>query len=375
MLNQGFNNFDSSLIEYLNSNGYNTQNYMVSPTSFRAALALAVVGSEGETQEKLLNAMGFESLDEVYVWYDKVLTAINTFADDLEADKKEYASNKWYDGDEPDGAFSIANSVWNNTDEAGNFKNEYINLIANNFKAIASEVSGDEITDKINQWVNKETNGMIKEIGQDLSDNTSVLVNAVYLRTAWMDKFDEGFTKKGEFHTAAGNTLTKDFMSNESRYSYYNDNNTQLVILPMNGNIKAAFVIGNNSNILDKIDKATQEEVLVTIPKFELETSINGLTGYLEAHGAEIAMSPEANFSAMSDDSDWYINNILQKSKVKLDEDGIEAAAVTAIMIKTTGFFEKPEPKVFTADVPFSFYIYSDVNDSLELLFYGQYLE
>ena len=74
-------------------------------------------------------------------------------------------------------------------------------------------------------------------------------------------------------------------------------------------------------------------------------------------------------------DFPWFIDDIIQKTKIKTDEDGIEAAAVTAIEVKATGFMEpdQSKPKEFIADHPFSFYIYSGLwNENPEMLFYGQ---
>ena len=75
-------------------------------------------------------------------------------------------------------------------------------------------------------------------------------------------------------------------------------------------------------------------------------------------------------------DHNIYVDDIIQKTKIKLDEDGVEAAAVTAIMEKVTAMPIEPEqPFVFTADKPFSFYIYTTCNDVTALMFSGEIVD
>ena len=219
---------------------------------------------------------------------------------------------------------------------------------------------------------------MIPAIVGDLSQADAVLVNALYLRTAWVNAFDDFATAPGEFAAIDGGTVVKDFMRRQERAAYYEDETTQLVVLPMKGGVNAAFILGDTSDIREKLDAAEWQEVIVTLPKFEIETSFDNseLVEYLKAVGAGVAFTDDADFSAMCPDTPWCIDDIIQKAKIKVDEDGIEAAAVTAIMVTTTGDDPNPsQPKEFTADRPFSFYLYTDAGENPELLFYGQYVK
>ena len=65
MNNTNTDDFNKALVEYMENSGYAKENYMVSPTSFRAALALAVAGADTDTREELINAMGFNDMDEL----------------------------------------------------------------------------------------------------------------------------------------------------------------------------------------------------------------------------------------------------------------------------------------------------------------------
>lgn len=379
---RGITAFDAALIDFLEQQGFLEENYMVSPTSFRAALALAVAGADTETKDQLIHAMGFERMDEVNAWYDSVRSYIDDFALDLETAKERFEQEKAYMPDSaeaPDRAFRIANSVWHNADQAGTMAPAYIEYVRAHYGASAADVPASELTDAVNGWVRDETNGLIPSIADDLSDVDAVLVNALYLRTNWSKAFANWATASDAFTTIDGERTQKDFMQQQETYLYYEDEDSKLVSIPMEGGVTAVFVLGNAGSLEDKLARGTYEEVVVKLPKFEIETSLEQreLVSFLESRGAYLPFSPvpgDADFSVMSRDAAWYISDIIQKSRIKVDEDGIEAAAVTAIMMKLTSalIVDPPQPKEFIADRPFSFYILAGSGEARELLFFGQ---
>jgi len=369
--------FTASLVAFMEANGFKDKNYLISPTSFRAALALAVSGADGETKDELLKTMGFSDMDELIEWYESVEGSVKSYADWLEQAKKEFKEYSDYygeDADEPDGAFDIENSVWRNTKASGKLSKEYIDYVSKHFGATADNVSEKKITETVNEWINKNTNGLIPSISNDLSKADLILVNTIYLRTSWINDFYEGATKEGDFTTASGKTVKKDFMHQQEKFRYYEDKNGKLVVLPMNGGINAVFVLGEIDDIRTALSKASYEEVAVTLPKFECETSFsdNELIEFCKARGCNSAFNENADFSLMSEEMAMYITDIIQKTKIKVDEKGIEAAAATVIMMTEGAALEEPEIKEFIADRPFKYML---MTDDSELLFYGQYVE
>ena len=166
-------------------------------------------------------------------------------------------------------------------------------------------------------------------------------------------------------------------MTNTDHFAYYEDEETKLVILPMEGGVSMAFVLGSSEGLSEKISKASSENVTVTIPKMDLETEFSHgeFVDFLKEYGVNLAFDSEmADFSAMIDHQ-VFVSDIIQKTRIKLDEEGVEAAAVTAIMVRDTAIFEPEEPKVFTADQPFSFYIYTTCNDTTAIMFAGEIVE
>lgn len=122
------------------------------------------------------------------------------------------------------------------------------------------------------------------------------------------------------------------------------------------------------------------EDVKVSIPKFEVETSFNNkeLIKYLAQKGVVLALDDTgiADFTPMVEGQDIYIDDIVQKTKVSIDENGAEAAAATAvIMMEATSAGPITQPKEFVANKPFSYYIYTNTDNGPEIMFYGQYVK
>ncbi len=371
--------FDKELMEFVEESGFAEQNYMVSPTSFRAALALAVAGADTETKEELIRAMGFNDMDEVNAWYASVSHIIEDFDTDIRAAVKDYNQNKeWYpdDTEKPEGALILLNSIWHNSDRNGKFGKEYVNYVEKNYAAAAYEENAAKITGEVNNWVKKGTNGLIPSISDDLSGANAVLVNTLYLKSSWVNCFESYATSTGTFTTAKGEKVEKEFMNQKERFRFYEDAKGKLIVLPLKGGVDAVFVLGDVGDVNKALEKAYYEDVIVKLPKFDVESSFNQkeFIQFLRERGAGLAFIEDADFSVMCPDTPWMIDDIIQKTRIKVNEDGLEAAAATAILMVDGALPIETKPKEFIADQPFKFYICAGEDDS-EVLFCGQVVE
>ncbi len=372
--------FDSSLIDFLENNGFGESNYMVSPTSFKAAMALAVTGADSETKEQLLEALGFESMDELNEWYESVDASVKAFNAEVKAPKDGESDNDVISfspgGSDPEGYFRMLNSIWHNSDRGGDFSKSYKEAVLSALDAKAENLPASELTDAVNNWVDKGTNGLIPQIADDLSDIDVVLINTLYLRSGWVREFNETATHEDEFTALNGSRVTKEFMEQQASFNYYENDDDKAVILPLHGGINVVFMLGDSLELKDVLDKAQQQTVHVKLPKFESDTAFcsREFVDYLIKRGADKAFTPAADFSGMSDDTDLFISDIIQKTRIKLDEKGVEAAAATAVMALGAALPGMQEVKEFVADEPFRFMIVTD-SDSPEILFYGRIVE
>ncbi len=372
--------FDSSLISFLENNGFGESNYMVSPTSFKAAMALAVAGADSETKEQLLSALGFKNTDELNEWYESVDASVQAFNAVVKAPKEKNSDNEMavfgLGGGAPEGSFKMLNSIWHNADRGGDFSKSYKESVLATFNAKAENLPSGELTGAVNDWVDKGTDGLISRIADDLSAIDVVLINTLYLRSAWVKDFDEAATHEDEFKTLKGNTVKKDFMEQQAFFNYYEADNGKAAILPLYGQVNVVLMLGDSIELQDVLDKSQSQMVHVKLPKFEADTTFcnSEFVNYLSKRGAELPFTSSADFSKMSDDTDLFISDIIQKTRVKFDEKGVEAAAATAVMALGAALPGVQEVKEFVADEPFRFMIVTD-SENPEVLFYGRIVE
>lgn len=359
----GINELDGKVISYLMANGLEQKSFTVSPLSLKAALALTAIGAEGETQRQILDALGFADVDALKTWYASVLVGVADF------------DSRVFGDDRADSAYRVVNAIFHNADCDGTFRDSYKELASKLLAAYASSHPAAQITDAVNEWVREQTGGMIPSIVNDASQSAAVLVNALYLKTKWAEPYNP--SPVTDFTTVTGNTVQKEFITRTEKNRYYADDDCQLVVLPLQGGIEMVLVLGDGTNLAEKLSKAEYRKTQVTLPKFEVESSFDKkeLVKCLQAMGCgRMFVDGGAEFDPMFTEG-VFVDDIIQKAKVKVDEKGLEAAAATAvIMMRNTGVLNPEEPVVFTADHPFQFAILRE-DEAPELLFWGQVME
>ncbi|WP_081679441.1 serpin family protein [Butyrivibrio sp. XPD2002] len=349
--------FDRGLIDFLEDEGYRNENYMVSPASLRAVIGLAVAGADSDTKSELLKAAGFSNEAEMNMWYNAMVNAPDTSADDF--------------------AFKMLNSAWHNSKLKGELSPDYKDYIKNHYGAEAQDIAADEITDAVNNWVNEGTDGLIPTIANDLSEKDLVLVNTLYLKSSWIRKFEKEATGEDDFMSYDGCCIKKEFMDKTDHYKFYEDPKSKILVMSLSGDVEMACILGDTEGFQGKLSKASDEKVHVMLPKFETETSFEKkeLVHFLQSRGAKSAFAPEADFSAMSSDSGFFVSDIIQKTKIITDENGVEASAATGMaMVGAALDIDENPPKEFFATKPFKYYIMTSGNVK-EVLFYGQIVE
>lgn len=377
--NLGFTEFDDQLVEYLKQAGREDENFTVSPLSFKAALAMAALGAEGETQALLLKAMGFQSVDELRAWYATVLDGVKDFENRMDALMEDAYLYNMDASDSTDShadrtaAYRVVNSVWANQDKQGEFRQDFLGDIAKTCQAEAQSVAAKDLARVVNAWVKEQTNGLIPSIVDDTAaaESSAILVNALYLKSGW----EGNFYKLGDqdFFTRSGETVQMPFMEREDHFNYYKDEQTQLVSVPLQGGVSMVFVLGEDTGLADKLSRAEYKLVDVTVPMIDVETTLNQkeLVNYLTLLGCEKMFTESAEFAPMYT-KPLLVADIIQKAKVHTDEEGLEAAAVTAFLMTEACIEPEPEtPEIFRADRPFSFYVIKN-GETPELLFWGQ---
>lgn len=341
------------------------KNYMVSPFSLKMAMSLAANGADGTTKDEILTAFGIDNLD-----------SYNTAAKELIERYEGTSSVK----------LNVANSIWLNKDVAGKdikFTDEYKKLVSEYYKGTASEEDAKNIAMKINSWVEKKTNNKIKNLlPEGDAKFLSVLVNTIYFKGEWAEQFEEYATKEEDFTDRNGKVEKTDFMHKIERYRFYEDENMKMVRVPYKGGKTAMYlVLPTNEDKMDiatALDNMNSYKVRLSFPKFKTEYSLSfkeilkhiGIEKAFEKWEAEF---DEVMFKGVKEGENVYVDDVLQKTFIEVDENGTEAAAATAvIMNKETSIGPGMEEiKEFKADRPFIYFIRDDVTH--EVLFIGEY--
>lgn len=352
-------------------------NLIYSPYSISLALAMTYAGARGETESEMAQTLRF-------LPQDKLHAALNAL--DLELARRGETSSK----DETPLQLNIANAVW--AEQTFPFLQDYLDVLAENYGAgvrLADFINQYETVRKeINSWVSNETNDKIEDLlpeGVLKPSTRMVLVNAIYFKADWLTPFEPNNTHDAPFHLLDGSDVQVKMMS-ESLFGipYAQGDGYQAVSLPYQGETAVMDIIVPDEGRFEEFESALDiqklNEILggmqtsggmeLELPKFSFTTDF-GLKDQLTAMGMPDAFDPDrADFSGMTGKKELYIDNVLHKAFVAVDEKGTEAAAATAVIMEVTSVM-LPDVTV-TIDRPFIFMI-RDL-PSRQILFAGRVL-
>lgn len=252
-----------------------------------------------------------------------------------------------------------------------------------------------EVTDEVNLWAEKETNGLIKEllpIGSVNSSTRLIFANALYFKGAWSDKFDASLTKDNDFHLLNGSAIKVPFMTSKKKQFIREFNDFKVLGLPYKqGEDKRRFSmyiflpnakdglsalvekVASESELLDH--KLPSEKVEVgdfRIPRFNISFGLE-TSDVLKELGVVLPFST-GGLTKMVDSlvgQNLCVSNIFHKSFIEVNEEGTEAAAATAATILLRSM-RVPTTVDFVADRPFLFVIREDLTGTI--LFVGRVL-
>lgn len=342
------------------------ENMMLSPLSANIALNMLMNAADGETYTQIRDMLGYEglSLTEINDLYSTLTEQL------LSADKKV--------------ALHLANALF--YDNGFPVKNTYKEALKTAYDA---EVEGLDFNDsnktlrRINGWASDNTNKKIDRILEEISpDLVAVLMNAVYFKGDWTQKFEKNRTTNQPFTlndgspidvpTMAGDIPVKVYWGdNFSAYelSYGRNNFVMDLILP--NQPLPEFLSGFDGNLYRQITNGMdlqeqQVEYIVKLPKFKFKYEKN-LNETLQVLGMTDAFyEDKANLSQFSN-LPTYISFVKQNTFVEVNEEGTEAAAVTSIGFVNTSAV--PTPPTVHFDRPFIFSIRERTTNTL--LFIG----
>ena len=329
------------------------KNSLISPLSVMLALSMAANGAKGETLAQMESLLGgdipMETLNEYLYSYIKALPSEKT------------------------AKLNIANSIWFR-DNGFTAEKAFLQKNADYYGAAAYKSPFDEKTLRdINNWVKKNTDGMIEKIIDNIdSDAVMYLINTVLFDAEWENIYKKDEIRDGTF-TALDGTKRTVLMMHSAEQRYLDDgkatgfikpykNGYSFVALLPNGNISLSDYVASmtGKSFVDTIKTAKDVSVETAIPKFSYDYDVE-MSGALKALGMLLPFDAEkADFSALghSDSGNIFISRVLHKAYIAVDEKGTKAGAATAVgtnvMSDTVGIYR------VTLDRPFVYAIIDD---------------
>lgn len=342
----------------------NDENLVLSPASIELALCMTRTGAAGDTAGEMAQVLGLNGLTD-----SEITDACRSLM---------WRANT--------GGMEAANAIWLSDDYT--FSKKFITTCTNDFFADAFPLKIPGAMDAVNAWAEEKTHGRIQQIvAEELPDATRiVLANALYYLGEWELPFEANNTYDDEFSTPSGSVMTA-FMHSAWSVPYYENSDFSMITLNFKsedgeGKYAMAFLLpaegSDVSSLFETLDAdafstalsgVQQQEVWIRLPKFEF-AHFTTLKDTLAAMGMSKALNPAAaDFSAMTDEANQiYIDDVLHKCYIRVDELGAEAAAVTEVVAEDGGAPMAQEPAKFYADRPFVFAIYSQEDGTIAFI-------
>lgn len=336
-------------------------NLFFSPTSIDLALVMTWTGAGGATSRDMSETLyltDFSSGDP-----ESVSLAYGSLQNAIVGTDAPYT-------------LRIANRLWGQSGYM--FRSSFLDLLSRDFGAglqtLDFEKNSEGARQTINTWVEDQTEDKIKDLlpaGSLGSNVRLVLTNAIYFLGNWQHRFQGSDTADRPFTLEGGEEIRVPTMHQTHSFSYSEDDKMQVVALPyQGGDLEMVIILPrdkdglpaletrlNSKHLTEWTTGLERKSVRLWLPKFTLtgEFSLSKVLGQL---GMGRAFGQGADFSGMSDGDDLFISDVVHKSFIDVFEKGTEAAAATAVTIRTTSMpGVDPEAVSFVADHPFLFLI------------------
>ena len=365
------NEFACRLFRTINEQKGGDSSVIVSPISVTYMLGMLNTGADGQTRQQITDVLGLgNSVQEINEYCKKMIDEAPLV--------------------DPSVTVKIANCI--NVNSAlgltlvPQFKTDMQNYY--NAQVEALDFNKSSSLDKINDWCKKNTDGMIPTILDKLNSSAAMyLLNAIYFKATWTEKFDPKDTRDMDFTMPDGSTRQHKMMHRKALAAYDKNDLCEMlylpygskgygmyVLLPVEGKTVDDVIQGLSADgVEQQVFNMEPHEVDILMPRFTI-SSETMLDRVLPAMGMPLAFNPfYAEFPNMAQGQNLYVSMMKQKAKIEVNEEGTKASAVT---IAEMGFATAPPPPHyqqvdFHATRPFVYYIIESGTRSI--FFMGTY--
>ena len=334
------------------------RNAVYSPVSLYAALGMLTELTDGETKQQVMDLLGVSDSEALRQW------------------TKALWQQLCYD--EQDSALRLGNAAFLNENMA--FHKEPLDVLAEDYYASSYQLPmGSKAADKtIAAWLDQQTNDLLTEDTGAIKTKEIDLLrlyNTIYYKAAWRAEFSGGATEKDIFTAADGTEQRTDFMHISLAGSpvargegyrraslYLKDGGRMTFYLPDEGVTVEELLQRENflQEAEDLLVDALEVRVNWSVPKFDIHASLE-LNDALRALGVTDAFDKAAADFTPLTDTGAVVSSVMQAARVRIDEEGMEAAAYTEIIVEPTAAEPPPcSEEEMNLNRPFLFAIWKD---------------
>jgi serine protease inhibitor len=323
------------------------ENVFISPLSIFLALHMTENGAAGATRTAMRQALSMPDLEP---------TALNASTAALQAALKSY---------DP-GSLTIASALW--ADRHFTLDANFVKLCGTLFSAHAASLDFQDprAAAEINDWVKKATNGKIANIvtADALSRAAVILTNAVYFAAAWRSEFSPSQTQAAPFRLTGGEARSLPMMHHPRLTGAYRSGSTfdgAMLYYKQSSIFFYALLPHTDKTPRDVLasldpshlaDGPAEFDLDLKLPRFNLDFS-SSLAEYLQKMGMDVAFHyPQADFVPMGA-KEFFISDVIHKTRLEVDEKGTVAAAATAVMMAAGAAMRPRQVKTLVFDRPF----------------------
>ena len=330
------------------------ENTVYSPVSLYVALGMLTELTDGETKQQVMDLLGAADAGALRQQIKKLWVSV------------------YQDGD---AVCRLANAAF--LRENADVKQSAADTLAQWYYASSYRVPmGTEEADRaIASWLNQQTGGLLaEETGNIRTDAANLLrlYNTIYYKAGWWEPFKSSRTKADTFTAADGSEQRADFMHlTETGDVLRGEGYTaapkslkcgrMVFVLPDEG-VTPESLLARDGFLTELTGEYSMADVVWSVPRFDVKTSVD-LKDILKALGVTDAFDGNmADFTPLTDNG-AMVNSVMQAARVKIDEEGVEAAAYTEIVANDSSAMIEPPPVVeMNLNRPFLFVIF-DGND------------
>lgn len=359
------------------------KNLLLSPYSIRTAFGMLYGGAVGAGRDQMTSVLHFSLADE------RQHVAFNWLDDQLASRQLPGTGQLDEDGEPSIDPVIVlpANAVWAERNLQGSLQQPYIDLLSVHYdtgvRLADFESNKEHERVQINKWVEARTRGLIPDLlpPEGLPDYlTMILINALYLKAPWATPFD-GPTNAASFVTASGDSIDVDMMSATAvDVGHGVGEDYEIVAIPLRNShleLVALMPTGDFIAFEDSLDEAKLEGALISLNSAYVQLQFPKLdvAGQFELSGALQALGMIAPFNGGVFQDIGGVDKLFavhHQVKIIADEDGVEAAAATALVLDDEAGGFEPED---TVRIDRAFFLMIRDRPTDTLLFFGRVLD